>query len=123
MKGKFMPSKKMTMGLIIGNRGFFPDHLAKSGREEMIAAVQKAGMDAVVLGPEQTKYGAVETHDDAKRCAELFRQNLRPLSRHAPRAMSPRTCPDRHAPIDMPRSKCPRGQSHGTRYGSPGGGA
>jgi L-fucose isomerase-like protein len=75
MKGKFMPSKKMTMGLIIGNRGFFPDHLAKSGREEMIAAVQKSGMDAVVLGPEQTKYGAVETHDDAKRCAELFRQN------------------------------------------------
>jgi len=70
-----MTSKKMTMGLIIGNRGFFPDHLAKTGREEMIAAVQKAGMDAVVLGPEQTKYGAVETHDDAKRCAELFRAN------------------------------------------------
>ena len=22
--------KKMTMGLIVGNRGFFPDHLAKS---------------------------------------------------------------------------------------------
>ncbi len=70
-----MPSKKMTMGLIIGNRGFFPDHLAKSGREEMIAAIAAAGMDSVVLGPEQTKYGAVETHDDAKHCAELFRAN------------------------------------------------
>ncbi len=70
-----MTSKKMTMGLIIGNRGFFPDHLAKTGREVMIAAVQKAGMDPIVLGPEQTKYGAVETHDDAKRCAELFRAN------------------------------------------------
>jgi L-fucose isomerase-like protein len=65
--------RKMTMGVIVGNRGFFPDHLAKSGREEIIATLQRAGMDAVVLTPEQSKYGAVETYDDAKRCAELFR--------------------------------------------------
>ena len=32
-------SKKMTMGVIIGNRGFFPDQLAKTGREEMIQAL------------------------------------------------------------------------------------
>ncbi len=70
-----MPGKKMTVGLIIGNRGFFPDHLARSGREEMLNAVQGAGMDAVVLGPEQSKYGAVETHEEAKRCAELFQAN------------------------------------------------
>jgi L-fucose isomerase-like protein len=68
-------SKKMTMGVIIGNRGFFPDHLAKTGRDEMIRALQQAGMDAVVLDPTQTKYGAVESHNDAKRCAELFRGN------------------------------------------------
>ena len=65
--------KKMTMGLIVGNRGFFPDHLAKSGREEMVLALQKAGVGVVALTPEQSKYGAVETHDEAKRCAELFR--------------------------------------------------
>ena len=65
--------KKMTMGVIVGNRGFFPDHLAKTGREEMIQALQKAGMDAVVLGPDQTKHGAVETYEEAKRCAELFK--------------------------------------------------
>jgi L-fucose isomerase-like protein len=67
--------KKMTMGVIVGNRGFFPDQLAKSGREEMIQALNKAGMDCVVLGPEQSKHGAVETYDEAKRCAELFRAN------------------------------------------------
>src|SRR6516165_7587515 len=67
--------KKMTMGVIVGNRGFFPDQLAKSGREEMIQALAKAGMDAVVLGPDQSKHGAVETHEEAKRCAELFRTN------------------------------------------------
>jgi L-fucose isomerase-like protein len=65
--------KKMTMGLIVGNRGFFPDHLAKTGREEMIQALQKAGYDVVALDPSQSKHGAVETHEEAKRCAELFR--------------------------------------------------
>ena len=65
--------RKMTMGLIVGNRGFFPDHLAKTGREEMIQVLQKAGIDVVVLGAEQSKHGAVETYEEAKRCAELFK--------------------------------------------------
>src|ERR1700682_891973 len=68
-------TKKMTMGVIVGNRGFFPDQLAKSGREEMIRVLTKAGMDVVVLTPEQSKHGAVETHEEAKHCAELFRAN------------------------------------------------
>ena len=63
------------MGLIVGNRGFFPDHLAKSGREEMIRALEKAGIETVALTTDQSKYGAVETHEEAKRCAELFRKN------------------------------------------------
>ncbi len=74
-----MSAKKMTMGVIVGNRGFFPDHLAKTGREEMIRAVEQVGMECVVLGPEQSKHGAVETHDEAKRCAALFRANERRL--------------------------------------------
>ena len=65
----------MTFGLIVGNRGFFPDHLAKSGREEMIAVLEKAGHSVAALTPEDTKYGAVETHTDAKKCADLFRAN------------------------------------------------
>ena len=65
--------RKMTMGVIVGNRGFFPDHLAKTGREEMIHVLQNAGVDVVVLGSEQSKHGAVETYEEAKRCAELFK--------------------------------------------------
>jgi L-fucose isomerase-like protein len=65
-------SVKATLGVIIGNRGFFPDQLAKSGREDMIQALKAAGVEAVVLGPEQSKHGAVETHEEAKRCAALF---------------------------------------------------
>ncbi|RPI28289.1 MAG: fucose isomerase [Acidobacteria bacterium] len=63
----------MTMGIIVGNRGFFPDHLAKTGREEMIAVLEKACIKAVVLGTEDTKYGAVETREEARKCADLFR--------------------------------------------------
>ena len=70
-----MSGKKMTMGVIVGNRGFFPDQLAKSGREEIIKALTAAGIDSVVLGPEDSKHGAVETHEEAKRCAALFRKN------------------------------------------------
>src|ERR1700757_1634900 len=70
-----MPVKKMTMGLIVGNRGFFPDHLAKSGREEMLRVLRGAGMDVVALTPEQSKYGAVETREESRRCADLFKKN------------------------------------------------
>jgi L-fucose isomerase-like protein len=70
-----MASKKMTMGVIVGNRGFFPDHLAKSGREEILRFLQAAGMDAVALTPEESKYGAVETRHDSHRCADLFQRN------------------------------------------------
>ena len=63
------------MGVIVGNRGFFPDHLAKSGREEMINALGRAGMEVVVLDVQQSKHGAVETHEEAKRCAALFRSH------------------------------------------------
>ena len=61
-----MATKKMTMGLIVGNRGFFPDHLAKSGREEMLRVLTAAGMDVVALTPEESKYGAVETREEVQ---------------------------------------------------------
>ncbi len=68
-----MSNRKQVFGIIVGNRGFFPDHLAKSGREEMIQAVESAGHEAVVLAPDATKYGAVETRTEAARCADLFK--------------------------------------------------
>ena len=70
-----MSNNKMTLGLIVGNRGFFPGHLAETGRKEMIQALQQAGMDVVALRPEQCRHGAIESHEEAKRCAELFRVN------------------------------------------------
>ena len=63
----------MTFGLIVGNRGFFPDHLAASGRREMMAAIEASGARVVVLGPADSKHGAVETREESATCAALFK--------------------------------------------------
>jgi len=34
-----------------------------------------AGIDIVALSPEESKYGAVETREESRRCAELFKKN------------------------------------------------
>ena len=47
----------------IGNRGFFPGHLARTGREEMLATLKKEGFNAVALGLEESTHGAVESRD------------------------------------------------------------
>jgi L-fucose isomerase-like protein len=67
--------KPMTLGVIVGNRGFFPDHLARSGREEMLAVLSTAGVRAIAPGPEETKHGAVETRAESRICADLFRRH------------------------------------------------
>ena len=67
--------RKMVMGVIVGNRGFFPDHLAKTGREEILRALGAANMETIALTPEESKYGAVETREESRRCAELFKRH------------------------------------------------
>jgi len=64
--------KKTTFGVIVGNRGFFPDALAKEGRKDILEVLKKNGFNSVALSMQQTKYGAVETFADAKMCAGLF---------------------------------------------------
>ena len=71
--------RQMTFGVLVGNRGFFPSHLATSGRLEMVAALEAAGMKAIVLSPDETAHGAVETYDDAKKCAALFQKHAKEI--------------------------------------------
>ena len=70
-----MEKSKITLGLIVGNRGFFPGHLAELGRAEMVKVLQESGVDVVVLDVKLSNYGAIETYEEAMRCAELFRAN------------------------------------------------
>jgi len=41
----------------------------------MLAAIEKAGHQAVAVTPEQTKHGAVESRAEAACCADLFKRN------------------------------------------------
>jgi len=66
---------KTTFAVIVGNRGFFPDALAKQGRKNILDVLKKNGFNSVALSMQDTKYGAVETYADAKKCAELFAKN------------------------------------------------
>jgi L-fucose isomerase-like protein len=64
-----------TLGVIIGNRGFFPDVLARDGREEVLRVLAKEGYKTVCLTPEESKFGAVETLSEAHQCADLFKKH------------------------------------------------
>ena len=66
---------KTTFGVIIGNRGFFPDILARDGREEILRLLEQEGYGAVCLTPQESKFGTVETLADAFKCAELFKKH------------------------------------------------
>jgi L-fucose isomerase-like protein len=64
--------KPVTLGVIVGNRGFFPAHLCDSGRKTILKVLEQEGIRAVCLTPEDTQYGAVFSLDDSRKCAKLF---------------------------------------------------
>jgi L-fucose isomerase-like protein len=67
--------KPITLGVIVGNRGFFPDHLCDAGRTAVLQALEAEGLRAVALSPQETKFGSVESLADAHKCADLFQQH------------------------------------------------
>lgn len=68
-------TKKTTIGVIIGNRGFFPGHLCETGRKEILRVLEEEGLNAVILDTQATKHGAVMTLDEARICANLFKEH------------------------------------------------
>jgi len=66
---------KSTFGIILGNRDVFPDHLVKEGRKDIIDVMNDLGYNYVILDEGDTPLGAVETYLDAKKCADLFKEN------------------------------------------------
>jgi L-fucose isomerase-like protein len=64
-----------ALGVVIGNRGFFPAELCREGREEVLRVLDEEGYKAVCLTPDETKFGSVETLQDARKCADLFKKH------------------------------------------------
>lgn len=66
---------KNTYGIIVAGRGVFPASLIATAKEELFEALNKQGMEYVILPADATPTGAVQTMEDAEKCAELFRIN------------------------------------------------
>jgi L-fucose isomerase-like protein len=74
-----MPGKT-TLAVIVGNRGFFPDHLCGEGRAEVLSILEQAGIDVVTLGPEETSAsGSVESMSESRKCANLLDQHRKKI--------------------------------------------
>lgn len=67
--------KDVNFGLIVGKRGFFNSELVRVGRKQLLAKLDKMGFGYFALSEKDTEHGAVETADDAVKCAKLFRDN------------------------------------------------
>ena len=63
---------RMSLGVILGNRNFFPDQLISEARRELTQLFADLEVDPIWLTAEDTKLGSVETWSDAARCGDLF---------------------------------------------------
>ncbi|OUC05591.1 fucose isomerase [Litorilinea aerophila] len=70
-----MEPSTVTLGVIVGNRDFFPDQLVSEGRRDILQVLEEMQVQSVIVDEEMTKLGAVETWEDAKRCAALFKEH------------------------------------------------
>jgi len=68
-------NKNTTIGVIIGNRDFFPDKLVGEARTEILGLFKKLSITSVLLNDTDSKLGGVETFAEAKKCAALFKQH------------------------------------------------
>jgi L-fucose isomerase-like protein len=68
-------TRPVTLGVIVGNRGFFPHHLASQGRETILQVLEKAGIRAIIPDADATDHGAIESLSEARLCADVFRQH------------------------------------------------
>jgi L-fucose isomerase-like protein len=62
-----------ALGVIVGNREFFPDQLVAEAREDILRLLGDCGVRAIAVSPDETKLGGIETHADARKCAQLFK--------------------------------------------------
>jgi L-fucose isomerase-like protein len=67
--------KKMTFAILFGNRGFFPESLIATARRDMALRLKQCGHQALMMAPDATKYGAVESVEDGEKFARFLKRN------------------------------------------------
>lgn len=64
-----------TLGVIFGNRDFFPDHLVTEARKDIQDLFKEFKITPIMVAEGDTKLGSVETYEHAKVCAALFKKH------------------------------------------------
>jgi L-fucose isomerase-like protein len=64
-----------TIGVIIGNRDFFPDKLVAEARAEIIELFKNLNITPILLNETDSKLGGVEIFAEAQKCAALFKKH------------------------------------------------
>ena len=67
--------RKVKIGFIPANRGFFSDALAAKMRGQTVDVLESIGVRVVVPSETDTKVGCIETLDDAIKVGRMFRAN------------------------------------------------
>ncbi len=71
--------KEFTLGVIFGNRDFFPDELITEARADIQTLFAEFGIRGIWLSEQDSKLGSVETYADARKCADLFQTHRREI--------------------------------------------
>jgi L-fucose isomerase-like protein len=69
----------VTLGVLIGNRGFFPAHLCTEGRRQILRVLETEGIRPLLLPEEATRNGAVESLSEARQYADFFKAHREEL--------------------------------------------
>jgi hypothetical protein len=89
--------KPVTLGLIVGNRGFFPAHLCEKGRAVVLEVLEKNGFNVVALDPKKAKFGSIKNHIDVHKCANPWEKHHDGINRR---------------PVILPNSRDARGMGN-----------
>jgi len=67
--------KPTTFALFFGNRGFFPESLIATARQELQSRITQLGYGTILLDADATKYGAIETADEGRVYARFLEEH------------------------------------------------
>lgn len=68
-----MHTRPMTLAVLFGNRGFFPEQLIAQARQELTAVLHTHGYHALLMDEALTRYGAIESVEDGRKYAAFLK--------------------------------------------------
>jgi L-fucose isomerase-like protein len=68
-------NQPMTFALYFGNRGFFPEKLVSSARDEMTTVLKRLGHSSLLMDGSLTRFGAIESVAEGRKYAKFLKEH------------------------------------------------